>query len=374
MAEIDSKATDATVGARIVESDSSRGAAETLVPRLPSPNALVDPAALEPILGAVTSLSSVPLATPGFSGSSHQRLTLGMRDGSTRTLVLKRSRMADDWLLRRTGDRLGREAMLVGDPGFSGVWRSFASPYLAWAVADGEMGLLMVDLADHLLPDVREPVTDAQEVRLLQATAAMHARFWDAPVLGRPWLVGPVQPIDILTPEATNQQLASGTRIPVLERAREGWAIALTRLPDRVAKRMMEPPTSVAGRFAHLPRTLTHGDLKIANFAHLPNGAIAAFDWAMAGACPVALDLGWHLAVNATRLPGSKEQSIARYRGFLESALGRALDAAFWRDTEALAVLAGALTMLWSKALALESGGDRARNEWDWWVARLEAI
>jgi len=104
------------------------------------------------------------------------------------------------------------------------------------------------------------------------------------------------------------------------------------------------------------------------------NDRIAAFDWAMVGACPVALDLGWHFAVNATRLPGTKEQTIARYRRLLEAALGRTLGDPFWRDTESLAVLGGAMTLLWSKALALESGGDRGRAEWDWWVARLEAI
>src|SRR6185503_14082168 len=65
------------------------------VPRLADPAALTDRAALEPIVGAIASVSSAPLATPGFSGSTHERLTLRLGDGSTRTLVLKRTRIAD---------------------------------------------------------------------------------------------------------------------------------------------------------------------------------------------------------------------------------------------------------------------------------------
>ena len=50
------------------------------------------------------------------------------------------------------------------------------------------------------------------------------------------------------------------------------------------------------------------------------------------------------------------------------------LGEAFWTGTVENAVLAGGAMMLWSKALALEAGGRRARGEWDWWVERLAAI
>ena len=161
---------------------------------------------------------------------------------------------------------------------------------------------------------------------------------------------------------------------PVVGRAHAGWRAAFGRLPERVAALLREPPESLAARGAHLPRTLTHGDFKVANFALMPDGRVAAFDWAVMGAGPVATELGWHLAVNATRIPGTKEDSIARYRGALESALGRTLDGAFWKDTVENAVLAGGAMLLWSKALALDSGTARTRGEWGWWVERLAAL
>jgi hypothetical protein len=345
----------------------------TRVPRLAHPDDLVDPAALEPIVGAIAGITRAPLTTPGFSGSSHERLTLAMRDGSTRTLVLKRPRPEADWLARRTGDRAGREALLLDEPGLAEVWQAFANPCLAWASARGEIALLMIDLAPHLLPDVREPIAEDHEHRLLAALADMHARFWESPVLDRPWLARPDQLIGILSPAAVEAHVAAGTSIPVLQRAAQGWRIALATLPSRLADWMRETPEQAFAPYAHLPRTLTHGDAKVANFAPLPDGRVAAFDWALVGAGPVAMELAWHLAVNASRLSGTREASIARYRRLLEAALGRALGDAFWRDTESLAVRAGAMMLLWSKALALEAGGDRARAEWNWWVERLEA-
>ena len=83
------------------------------------------------------------------------------------------------------------------------------------------------------------------------------------------------------------------------------------------------------------------------------------------------VDLGWYLAVNATRLSGSKEQTIARYRTMLELALERRLPDPLWSALLDAGILTGAMMLLWSKAAALESGGERARQEWDWWIERL---
>lgn len=41
-----------------------------------------------------------------------------------------------------------------------------------------------------------------------------------------------------------------------------------------------------------LPRTLLHGDARVANFALLPGQRVTAFDWALIGAGPATIDLG----------------------------------------------------------------------------------
>jgi len=345
--------------------------------RLPDPGAMTEPRTLERVLGPNARIAEVTasrLETPGYSGSLHTRLHVRLEGGSVRSLVLKRTRVVDDWLSARTHDSVGREGQLLGEPALAGVWGAFACPYLAWSAADGEVGLLMEDLSDHLLPDVREPIGMEQEERLLAAVAAQHARYWESPALDLPWLTRPHQLLGLLNARTLEALASRGFPHPVVERAHAGWGVAFARLPPRVSELLREPPESLAARSAHLPRTLTHGDFKVANFALMPDGRVAAFDWAVVGAGPVAMELGWHLAVNATRLPGTKEESIARYRQRLETALGRAPGEAFWNDTVENAVLAGAAMMLWSKAVALESGAARARREWDWWVERLAGL
>ncbi|HEY7728921.1 MAG TPA: phosphotransferase [Candidatus Eisenbacteria bacterium] len=71
-----------------------------------------------------------------------------------------------------------------------------------------------------------------------------------------------------------------------------------------------------------LPRTLLHGDAKVANFALMPDSRVAELDWALVGAGPASVDLGRYLAVNASRLARPKEEAVARYRTLLAERLG----------------------------------------------------
>jgi aminoglycoside phosphotransferase (APT) family kinase protein len=156
-----------------------------------------------------------------------------------------------------------------------------------------------------------------------------------------------------------------------LSRPRRGWEEAIRLLPAAIAARLLRPPEDILRSWGPLPRTLLHGDSKVANFAILPDRRVAAFDWGCIGAGPASLDLGWYLAVNATRIRGTKESFVARYRERLEAALGHSLPEGMWSALVSAAVESGAMMLLWSKALALERDDAAARAEWDWWVAIL---
>src|ERR1051325_1475238 len=153
--------------------------------------------------------------------------------------------------------------------------------------------------------------------------------------------------------------------------APRGGRSALRHLPSGIADRLSRPPEEIIHRWGALPRTLCHGDAKVANFAILPDGRVAAFDCGCMAAAPAALDRGWYLAVNATRILGSKESFAARYRGRLEAALERPLPEDTWTAIVDAAIEAGAMLLLWSKALALERDDPAARAEWNWWVEQL---
>src|SRR5262249_16334320 len=153
---------------------------------------------------------------------------------------------------------------------------------------------------------------------------------------------------------------------------RAGWEDALKLLPAEVARRLQRPAEEAWAAWTDLPRTLIHGDSKVANFAFLPDGRVAAFDWTNLGAAPATLELGWWVAVNGTRLTRSKDDLIARYRELLEGRLGRTLDADRWERMVDAAIYSGARMLLWSKALGLRENTEYRRSDWAWWVEKLE--
>jgi hypothetical protein len=331
-------------------------------------DALADPVTLEMVLGPVESVRREPFATNGYSGSVHERWEVGCRGGQRLNLVLKRTRPTEDWTAFRTGNTVGREALLLDTPELAAVWSAFHCPYRAYVIQDGEIALLMDDLSEHLVPDVDEPITLADEDLLLDALASLHAKYWNSEVLGLPWLVTPATFFAVLGPRSVDGGEPSFALSDIV---REGWRTAFARLPTAIAGLLSTPAEALARRCDGLPCTLLHGDAKIANFAVLPGDRCAAIDWAWTGAGPATLDLGWYLAVNAGRLARPKEAVIARYRALLESRLGVDLSAEVWEQMVDVGLLCGALMLLWSKATALESGSGEAATEWEWWVDRL---
>jgi hypothetical protein len=335
-----------------------------------SPEVLTGVGLLAKLLGPVESVEHHPLGTVGYSGATHERIDARLRSSERRSLVLKRVCLAADWPAARTGDIRGREAALLGEPALAGVWDVFACPYLACSARDGEIGLLMTDLAEYLLPDVDEPLTEGEEDAIISSLARLHARFWGAEVLAIPWLNSPDRQFALLGPSAGAEESGRRAVLPFRDAVRRGWDVALTRLPAAVAEQLRQP-AAFARECAALPRTLLHGDTKVANFALLDDGRVAAFDWALIGAGPCTLDLGWYLAVNAGRLARSKEDVIAHYRALLEAELGRAIPSETWERLLSAGLLCGAAMGLWEKALAAESSPPRASAEWDWWVGQL---
>src|SRR6185295_16875956 len=259
------------------------------------------------------------------------------------------------------------EASLLKTESLLAVWDIFDSPYIAVAAAPGAVGLLMTDLTESLLPDVREPLTDAQERTLLGALARLHARFWDFAPPGS-WLMRPAQYFDLLPSSIATSPTSLASLTPQLRDAvPRGWGVALARLPPDAGRLMTMPGPELERHWPELPRTLLHGDVKVANFALPGDGRVSAFDWALVGAGPCTIDVGWYIAVNASRLTASKEDTLRRYRVLLESALGRPLADSLWQRLEEVAIVAGARMLLWSKALAADAQRPGADEEWRWW-------
>ena len=343
--------------------------------RFASPDHVTDPSALAAVLGPVRRVEAHPLATPGFSGARFERLDVTLASGERRRLVSKRLRPAEDWTAVRSGDAHGRTQAMLSEPRLAGIWDVFACPYLGFAAAGGEVALVMEDLTPHLFPDVREPLREHEEECVLRALAALHARFWESPALDLPWLARPEHHAGLFDARcAADPGCASVFTDTLRESGTRGWAVALSRLPPTLDPLMRSPAHELAWLWRDLPRTLLHGDAKIANFALLPGDRVAAFDWALLGAGPATIDVGWYVAINASRLTRSKEATLARYRALLESQRGVALDDDHWVRLVRAGIVVAARMLLWSKALALEAERPGAEAEWAWWVERLEAV
>jgi hypothetical protein len=336
---------------------------------------LTDREQLESVLGPIAALKVETLQTTGFSGSAHRALVAVGGDGTVKRLVVKHISLQTDWTSRFSDSIRCREAALLAADPLAGVWNIIRSPYLAYFENDAEAVLLMEDLTPYLLPDIKKPLEEAQEELIVKTLARLHAGFWQSPLLALPWLARPFSYWSMLGPERTGQKVTKDL-LPanMFQTLVRGWQRAFQLLPERVVRALSLGEEEVSHRWSHLPVTLVHGDVKVANFALRSNRQISAFDWSLTGAGPVSVDLGWYLAVNAKRLTGSKEAFQRNYRRLLETELGRLLDEKMWRDIVTVAILIGARMLLWSKAAALDSGDPASRMEWDWWANRLEEV
>src|SRR4051794_10965352 len=188
-------------------------------------------------------------------------------DGGEQRYVLKRTSLADDWMAVRSGDLTGREAQLIGDQQFAAIWEVFDCPYVAFAAEPGGTGLLMTDLTPYLLPDGRTPLSSDQQEALLRALAALHARFWNSPALDRTWLVTPSGYCDLLGPAVAGDAAAIATLSSQLQHGvPSGWTSAMPRLGAAAAAKLTCAGRDHQRAWDDLPRTLVHGDAKVANF------------------------------------------------------------------------------------------------------------
>src|SRR5690606_2778904 len=153
-----------------------------------------------------------------------------------------------------------------------------------------------------------------------------------------------------------------------IEVAARGWPQLEERAPDvaKLVRAIHTDPSPLVGALSATPQTFLHGDWKMGNLGEHPDGRTVLLDWAYPGAGPANYDLAWYLALNAPRLPHSKEDAIEAYRRALEH---HGVDTSGWWERQlGLSLLGMTATLGWEKAIG-EDG------ELRWWCERaLEAM
>jgi hypothetical protein len=297
----------------------------------------------------------------GKSGSRFHLVTI---DGE-RCFVKAVSR-SSDWISRAIGDtdlwpfRVWEAGIMHGVP------PEIDHATLGMAVDgqgdDAVLTMLLRDIGPWLVPEGDTVVPADHHADFLDALAALSARTW-----GWRDTVG-LCPLEnrllFFAPATIAAELArdwpAGIPGPVAA-ADEGWRRLAERHPElhRTASAIHDNPAPLAAAIRSTPACFLHGDWKMGNLGHHPDGRTILLDWAYPGEGPPCWDLAWYLSLNAARLPESKETAIVRFR----DALARhGIDPTGWFDDQlSLCLLADMSAFGWEKAL----GSD---DELRWWA------
>jgi hypothetical protein len=307
------------------------------------------------------------------------------------SLIFKRIRPDESWLMRSSGDLYCREVQLWRHGLLDAAPRALCVPVLAAAYDETtrEGALLLADVTRWLgtLADCFAPVRPEQLRQYLDHLARLHARYWGDTRLreARFGLASVGQTLLMLAPAVIQAELAAGDSHPYLPVSQAGWEAFFTYGPAtalRKLQRVFDAPAALLADAAAVPATLLHGDAWPPNMGVLPGergmrggSRTILIDWALATAGPATFDPFWLLF--AWRAVDTR-QALLYYRGRLSSHLARrgmGLGAAEWRLLVDLGVVRTVMTCGESMGQDILFATNTARRAnavaaLTWWVNR----
>jgi hypothetical protein len=329
----------------------------------------------------VTSVRCLPLRVD-YAKSGSRIWAVVTNDGHGSRYILKRISLAWDWLMRATDDRLCRSVRLWQYGFFDRMPPCIEHGILACAESGEGWAILMRDVGATLVPYSRFSVADNE--CLLNAMAALHATFFEAPDLANPTLgLCTLRHLyTMFSPQTGRREAGGPDEIP--RRIPEGWDLALTLVEPDVAdvlQELVRDPTPLCNALGRYPKTLVHGDWRHANVGILggEQTQVVMLDWQLATAAPPSVELGRYLGTNSALLPVAKEAALAYYRQRLADRLGSRFDNSWWRPQLELGLLGGFVQDAWAIALKATRWhvGAGARDRWradlEWWSERVRA-
>lgn len=229
--------------------------------------------------------------------------------------------------------------------------------------------LLMRDVSGDLLPAGAGVLPAEEQAAFLDHLAGFCAATWgwhDDPETG-PGLLAYPDRWAWFGVAALEGERALGWPEAVPRVAATGWERFAERAPADLAGlvgALRSDVAPLAGALRATPSCLVHGDVKASNRGRAKDGRTVLVDWAYVGEGPACHELAWHLALDRSRLPASKEATAESFREALEH---RGVDTGGWWERQLALCLLGALVQFgWEKAL-----GDE--DELQWWCAAARA-
>ena len=297
------------------------------------------------------------------SGASFERLQIG---GSSH--FLKVLSAESDWIMRVTGNTTNWEHTVWRNGLYQRVPEEIDHAIVGMALEGSgptaRLAILMEDRGDHLVPPGDSPLPFEQHRTFIDHLAAFHAAFmgWRDDLglqdLARRFM--------FFAPAVIEPELEVDDVPGPIAVAHQGWELLPQRAPqlDALVRSIHADPTALADAMRATPCTFVSGDWKLGNLGSNPDGRTIVLDWAYPGEAPPCWELMWYLALNRSRIPESKEATIASYRDALER---HGVDTAGWWERQlALCTVGIIATFAWEKAVG---DGDELR----WWEERALA-
>lgn len=229
--------------------------------------------------------------------------------------------------------------------------------------------LLMRDVSADLFPAGGGPIPADRHATFIDHLAGFCASTWgwhDDPVSGPGLLPYPAR-WAWFGYAALDGERALGWPERVPRIADEGWSRFGERAPARLAAvidDLRRDTAPLASALRGTPSCFLHGDVKASNAGVAADGRTVLIDWAYAGEGPACHELAWHLALDRSRLPISKEATADLFRAALER---HGVSTGGWWERQLSLCLLGAVVQFgWEKAL-----GDG--DELAWWCRAAQA-
>jgi hypothetical protein len=334
----------------------------------PSLDDMLAPEALSVLVGQqITDVRRLPFSAETTSASGNCFLTVETNGGQGPRYIVKRVSLAWDWIMHASGDCQAREVR-VWQLGLLD-WLPDATLHTVVACAqDGDgWAILMRDVSAALFGYTDRPFRVAEVETILDAMAALHARFWQEPCLDNPALgLCPAQRLYTCLgprvgygPEPQPAEIAAadtGTEPSLNVRSRrligDGWRLLEAAVEPDVAgvvRALLEDPQPLCDALARYPWTLVHGDMRAANLGIDRDRLtrLVVIDWQFASRMPPAVDLAWFIGSCFVHLPITVEAAIRHYRQRLAYHLGDRFSEERWQPQLELSLLGQFLRHAW---------------------------
>jgi hypothetical protein len=313
-------------------------------------------ASLDELVAGATSRTPVR-SSDAKSGAHFERVTIDQA-----AYFLKVLSAEDDWIMRVTHNTTNWE-FRVWEAGVYAECPAVIDHTIVGMALEGtgpsaRLSILMTECGDDLVPPGDDAIPLEHHLDFLDHMACMHAHFlgWRDEV----GLGGLAQRFLFFAPENIAGELQADEVPTPLAVAHRGWELLPTRSPrlNDLVRAVHRDPQPLADALCTTPLTFVAGDWKLGNVGRRPDGRTILLDWAYPGEAPPCWDLTWYLALNAARLPHSKEDAIAHYHQRLQHH-GVTTDG-WWDRQLGLSLVGMAAVFAWEKAVGSDA-------ELAWW-------